>query len=272
MMLPVPRPTAGSVETARSTTGKSIGRGERGHDLGHRLQQPERRGERPMARPTGTAQSVPTTVETSTRPRVSPARHEERPLVERDAGQQVEEAQGAPGDHATSSAARARRGTSGVREAGGWRRGLAPGGRLRGRLRVAAPLPAPRRIRRTRPDRRTRSRNQLRDASAAAVSSTRKRCAQTTTGRQRSWSRATIMSIIASDGQHHGQRLALRAPPRSCTSRGRAGGSRGRPRRKASLIIRKNQPPAMLIMLFQTRPVVPYGSSTHLKRCHQLKR
>ena len=44
------------------------------------------------------------------------------------------------------------------------------------------------------------------------------------------------------------------------------------PRRKASLIIRKNQPPAMLIMLFHTSPVVPYGSSIHLKRSHQVKR
>ena len=44
------------------------------------------------------------------------------------------------------------------------------------------------------------------------------------------------------------------------------------PSRKASLTMRKNQPPAMLIMLFQTRPMVAKGSSTHLKRCHQLKR
>ena len=35
--------------------------------------------------------------------------------------------------------------------------------------------------------------------------------------------------------------------------------------------MRKNQPPAMLIMLFQTSPVVPKGSSTHFSRCHQLK-
>ena len=32
---------------------------------------------------------------------------------------------------------------------------------------------------------------------------------------------------------------------------------------KASVIIRKNQPPAMLIMLFQTSPMVAKGSSTH---------
>ena len=36
--------------------------------------------------------------------------------------------------------------------------------------------------------------------------------------------------------------------------------------------MRKNQPPAMLIMLFQARPVVAKGSSTHLNRCHQLNR
>ena len=44
------------------------------------------------------------------------------------------------------------------------------------------------------------------------------------------------------------------------------------PNRYVSQIIRKNQPPAMLIMLFQTRPIVEYGSSTHFKRCHQVKR
>jgi hypothetical protein len=33
--------------------------------------------------------------------------------------------------------------------------------------------------------------------------------------------------------------------------------------------MRKNQPPAMLIMLFHTRPVVANGSSTRLSRCHQ---
>ena len=44
------------------------------------------------------------------------------------------------------------------------------------------------------------------------------------------------------------------------------------PRTKASLIIRKNQPPAMLIMLFQTSPVVANGSSTRRRRRHQPKR
>ena len=44
------------------------------------------------------------------------------------------------------------------------------------------------------------------------------------------------------------------------------------PSMNASLIMRKNQPPAMLIMLFQTRPIVENGSSTHLSRCHQSKR
>jgi hypothetical protein len=39
-----------------------------------------------------------------------------------------------------------------------------------------------------------------------------------------------------------------------------------------SQIIRKNHPPAMLIMLFHTNPIVAYGSSTHFKRCHQLNR
>ena len=38
----------------------------------------------------------------------------------------------------------------------------------------------------------------------------------------------------------------------------------------AAVIMRKNQPPAMLIMLFHTSPVVPNGSSIHLKRSHQL--
>jgi len=44
------------------------------------------------------------------------------------------------------------------------------------------------------------------------------------------------------------------------------------PSRNDSLIIRKNHPPAMLIMLFHTRPVIPKGSSTHLKRFHQSNR
>ena len=39
-----------------------------------------------------------------------------------------------------------------------------------------------------------------------------------------------------------------------------------------SMVTRKNQPPAMLIMLFQIRPMVENGSSTQRKRCHQLKR
>ena len=41
---------------------------------------------------------------------------------------------------------------------------------------------------------------------------------------------------------------------------------------RPSMMARKNQPPAMLIMLFQTRPMVENGSSTQRKRCHQLKR
>ena len=44
------------------------------------------------------------------------------------------------------------------------------------------------------------------------------------------------------------------------------------PRTNASLIMRKNQPPAMLIMLFQTSPMALKGSSTQRKRCHQSKR
>ena len=39
-----------------------------------------------------------------------------------------------------------------------------------------------------------------------------------------------------------------------------------------SLIIKKNQPPAMLIMLFHTSPMLANGSSTLRSRCHQLKR
>jgi hypothetical protein len=44
------------------------------------------------------------------------------------------------------------------------------------------------------------------------------------------------------------------------------------PSTKVSLIMRKNHPPAMLIMLFQTRPIVAKGSSTERSRRHQLKR
>ena len=110
------------------------------------------------------------------------------------------------------------------------------------------------------------ARNQLRDASRRGVSSIRKRCAQTITGRQRTWSRATIISDHRHDASDHRQRRCPARPRRSCRTRGPAGGSRDRRGRRLSLIIRKNQPPAMLIMLFQTSPVVPYGSSTQLKR------
>ncbi len=44
------------------------------------------------------------------------------------------------------------------------------------------------------------------------------------------------------------------------------------PSTNASLIMRKNHPPAMLIMLFHTSPMVANGSSTHRSRCHALKR
>ena len=40
------------------------------------------------------------------------------------------------------------------------------------------------------------------------------------------------------------------------------------PSTKASEIIRKNQPPAMLIMLFHTSPKAAWGSSTHRMRSH----
>ncbi len=44
------------------------------------------------------------------------------------------------------------------------------------------------------------------------------------------------------------------------------------PRTKASLTMRKNHPPAMLIMLFQTRPMAAKGSSSFRSRCHRPKR
>ena len=44
------------------------------------------------------------------------------------------------------------------------------------------------------------------------------------------------------------------------------------PKRYDSLIIKKNQPPAMLIILFHTSPIVENGSSTHFSRCHALNR
>src|SRR6185295_5908295 len=40
----------------------------------------------------------------------------------------------------------------------------------------------------------------------------------------------------------------------------------------ASHTMRKNQPPAILIIEFQTSPIIDDGSSIHLKRSHQLKR
>ena len=43
------------------------------------------------------------------------------------------------------------------------------------------------------------------------------------------------------------------------------------PRTNASLTIRKNQPPAMLIMLFHTSPIVENGSSTQVRRSHHVK-
>ncbi len=43
------------------------------------------------------------------------------------------------------------------------------------------------------------------------------------------------------------------------------------PRVKVSLRVRKNQPPAMLIMLFHTRPMAALGSSSWVMRCQRVK-
>ena len=60
----------------------------------------------------------------------------------------------------------------------------------------------------------------------------------------------------------HGPPVARAPPPRSCRRPGPAAGSRALPSTKASLTMRKNQPPAIDIMEFQMRPMTEAGSST----------
>ncbi len=114
-------------------------------------------------------------------------------------------------------------------------------------------------------DRRRRSSAHDRGASPAATSSILNRSPHATSGRHRSWSTTTIITIIATIAPVIARPFpasiaALMYAPipgrrKSCS-----------PRRNASVIVRKNHPPAMLIIPFQTRPTVDAGSSTTRKR------
>ena len=116
-----------------------------------------------------------------------------------------------------------------------------------------------------------RLRNQLWESATWTVSSMRNRWAHTTIGRHSTWSSSTIIRIMAVTAQSWARTsprstAMLMYEPKPGTRKSLS------PSLKASTSMRKNQPPAMLIMLFQARPVVAKGSSTHLKRCHQLNR
>ena len=158
-------------------------------------------GERPIASPTGTVHSVPSAVETSTRASVvapAPSSPAQVPAGRPSSSRASRAAPYTSASASTTSATVAdARNAGGVRTApaGGTVAGAGSGRGRRAWRRARRSRHASTR-RRSR-ERRSRSRNQLRGASAADVSSTRKRCAQTITGRQSTWSSSTIMATIA---------------------------------------------------------------------------
>ncbi len=128
-----------------------------------------------------------------------------------------------------------------------------------------------RRSRRRRAERRTRSRTHERAGGPPETSATRKRCDHATRGLQRSWSTATIMTTIARTAQT----IARRSPRSIATAMYEPTPGRRKSRSpsvNASLTVRKNQPPAIDIIEFQTRPMTDEESSTVRKRFQKPKR
>ena len=108
-------------------------------------------------------------------------------------------------------------------------------------------------------------------ASSPSMSALRKRCDHATSGRQRSWSTATIMTVIATIAHA----MARRSPFSMATAMYEPIPGRRKSRSpsvKASLTVRKNQPPAIDIIEFHTRPITDDDSSTVRKRFQKEKR
>ena len=96
-----------------------------------------------------------------------------------------------------------------------------------------------------------------------AVSSILNRSLQATIGRHTSWSSATIISTIAITAANLRPARCRPPGPRSCTSPGRAACTG----RSSRLVAMKNHPPAMLIIEFQTSPIMLAGTSSRRNTC-----
>ncbi len=102
------------------------------------------------------------------------------------------------------------------------------------------------------------------------MSSCRNFCDHATRGRHRSWSTATIIVVIATMAHA----IARPSPFSIATAMydPMPGRRKSRsPSVNASFTVRKNQPPAMDIMEFQTSPMTEEDTSTVLKRRSQPK-
>ena len=120
-------------------------------------------------------------------------------------------------------------------------------------------------------ERRSRSSTHEVAPSLASVSSSLNFCAHASAGRQTSWSTATIIAVIATAAAT----MARTSPWSIATLMYEPiPGSRKSwsPSVKASVTVRKNQPPAIDIIEFHTRPIIDDGTSRVRKRFHQPKR
>ena len=185
------------------TSGKSIGAGNEATIWTTGWRRRDQTGERPTRIPTGSVQATARASAAERPEERRPERgREDEPVVRRHGGEEPHEL---PRAEERPRRPRRRRGRRGARRARGRprrrsrgrglrRRGKRRGGRLR-------PPPALRRRRRRMAERRRRSSTHECASGSPETSAVRKRCDHATSGRQRSWSTATIMTVIARTAQ-----------------------------------------------------------------------